>query len=317
MSDDSPSGTTTTIQNTNVEPWSGQEGYLRNLYSQAGSLATGGPTIDQAAYLRANPDVAAQVATGQFGGALDYLRQRPQAEQNLAFSQFGSTTPQPQYFPGQTFVDYSPESLAALDLTTQRALAGSPVNQAAAQQLTGTLRGDYLDPGNPWLGNVGTAIERQVRPAVDSRMAAANRMGSGASDELYARTFADAIAPYAFQNYENERQRQMAGVRQAPTTALEDYRDFSALQGVGAAREAQSQLQLQDAMNRYQFGEDEILRRLGQMQAFTGGGNYSQQQQQAQTPYYEQSPWLTGLGALGTGAGIFGSLGGADWLRDL
>ena len=306
MSDDSPSGTTTTVNNTNTEPWSGQEGSFRNLYAEAGALASGAPTIDQTAYLNANPDVASQVAVGNFGGALDYLRNRPQAEQNLAFNQFGRPTNQPQFFPDQTFVDHSPESSAALDLTTLRALEGSPVNQAAADNLTGTLQGDYLNQGNPWLGNVFDSIQNRVQPAVDSQFAAHNRTGSGAHQEMMTRSLADYFAPHAFANYENERNRQTTGIQQAPGVAAQDYGDFATLRGVGQEREQQSARQLQDSMSRFEYEQNEPLRRLQQMQSFTGGGGFSQGQSTAQTPFYSQSPWLD---AAGIGLGIAGIAG--------
>src|SRR5690606_1696683 len=55
-----------------------------------------------------------------------------------------------QFYPGQTYAGLSPETEAALQMQTQRALAGSPVTQAMQAELTRTLGGQYLDPtANP------------------------------------------------------------------------------------------------------------------------------------------------------------------------
>lgn len=59
--------------------------------------------------------------------------------------------PQPQFYPTQTYPSLSPQTLAALGLTEQRATEGSPITQAGSQQYLNTLYGNYLF-GNPAYG---------------------------------------------------------------------------------------------------------------------------------------------------------------------
>ena len=83
----------------------------------------------------------------------------------------------PEYFPNSTLADISPETNVALDLRTQRALAGSPVMNAAQQQLTDTLGGSYLS-GNPYIDATYDRASGKVKEAVNSQFAKAGRQGS-------------------------------------------------------------------------------------------------------------------------------------------
>lgn len=66
-----------------------------------------------------------------------------------------------QHFPGETVAGFTPEQMAAFDMTTQRALAGSPVTSAAQQSLASTLSGDYL-AGTPGTDVYGQAAQGQL-----------------------------------------------------------------------------------------------------------------------------------------------------------
>src|SRR5262245_30508176 len=55
-----------------------------------------------------------------------------------------------QYYPGNTVVPFAPQTEAALGLTEQRALQGSPVSNAAQGYATNVLQGGYLG-SNPHL----------------------------------------------------------------------------------------------------------------------------------------------------------------------
>lgn len=55
----------------------------------------------------------------------------------------------PSYFPGQGFVDFSPQTEQALQGVETRALAGSPLQQAGVNQALATVQGNYLSTGNP------------------------------------------------------------------------------------------------------------------------------------------------------------------------
>jgi hypothetical protein len=67
------------------------------------------------------------------------------------------------YYPGQTFATFSPPTLAALQMQTNRALQGSPLVGAAQQGALGTISGDYL--GGPG-GALGAGINSMIKHGV-------------------------------------------------------------------------------------------------------------------------------------------------------
>ncbi len=66
-----------------------------------------------------------------------------------------------EYYPGSTVVPFSAETQTALAGTTERALGGAPIVGQGAQQISDTLRGDYLRGGNPAYAGM---VERSVSP---------------------------------------------------------------------------------------------------------------------------------------------------------
>src|SRR5262245_54781974 len=84
----------------------------------------------------------------------------------------------PQYFPGSTVAGQSPTQKYAQDLTLSTAnanLGNTALSDAAGGQLGKTLNGDYLNPGNPYLGAVSDAIWGQVAPRVQGAAELAGR----------------------------------------------------------------------------------------------------------------------------------------------
>src|SRR5690606_381679 len=82
--------------------------------------------------------------------------------------------------PGETVVPFAPQTQAALDLTQQRALSGSPVNQAAQDYATRTLSADpssqFGSAANPYGGSQWS--ERGANPY------AANTFADGGNPSL-------------------------------------------------------------------------------------------------------------------------------------
>lgn len=152
-----------------------------------------------------------------------------------------------QPFAGQTYASFSPQTEQALNLTEQRALAGSPVQNAGKQQLQQTLQGDYLH-GGPGFEAAFNAARNRIIPDVESRFAAGGRYGSGLAREAETKALADAFAS----QYGNERENQLRAMFFAPQMAQMDYNDLSALAGVGAQREGQVQSQIDEDMWRHE-----------------------------------------------------------------
>lgn len=196
----------------------------------------------------------------------------------------------PQFFPGQTFVDPSAETLQSLDLARQQALGlQTPGLDAATEQIVGTLQGDF---GNPFFQE---AFNAQVRPATDafleqtlpginSAFASAGRLGSPAqgqqlnrATDIFARNIAEVGGGLAFQNIENERARQLQAAGLAPT--IDTQRELLAanaiqqLGQVGAAREDIAALPLQEQIQRFNFEQTREANKLREFQSIINAVN--------------------------------------------
>lgn len=235
-------GNTTTVQKS--DPWSGQQPYLKDVFSQA---------------------------------------------QN----QFNSNTP--QYFPNSTVVPFSPETQTALNLTTLRALNGSPVENAAQNQLSSTLNGDYLYGGQGF-NQALQAAHDQILPMVQSDFNSAGRINSGLAQTSEAQQLGNSFANL----YSQGRQNQMQSMLFAPQMANQDYADIGQLANVGQQHEALQGQQLQDQMDRWNFQQNLPAQKLSQYDQLingTYGGTTT-----STSPYYQNR----GAGLLG------GALGGAS-----
>ena len=196
-------------------------------------------------------------------------------------------------------MDYSPETEQALAAQAARAGA-NPLLGLGQEQISSTLQGDYLG-SNPYLDQLGESVLSTVRPSIDSMFGGASgRLGSPAHAEALGRGVSNAMAPYLFGEYGNERARMMQAAGMAPQMAREDYFDIGQLGQVGAARENLERMALQDEMSRFQFAQREPIDRTMQyMQALQGSG-----------------PLIGGAGTTTSGAGgggpsVMGGLGGA------
>lgn len=232
-----------------------------------------------------------------------------------------------EYFPGQTFVDFSPATADALNRGEARAAAGSPLTtnaqnftntamqggflNPAAAMLQGTAQGDYLDSGNPYLSAA-------LQPAIDQiqgQFSQAGRLGSGAN--MSAMT--SALAPVFAQNYATERTNQLNAQRSigdlaqtdfinranaarvAPSMAAEDYTDIGRQAAFGLAREQKTAEQLADEVARYNFLQNEPQQRLANYMATVRGGTMGSQSSQ---PIYSDptSSAIGNIATLGAGA---------------
>lgn len=167
-------------------------------------------------------------------------------------SKGSQVTQQPfQFYNGDTIAGFSPEQEAGFKLNTQRALAGSPTLNAANNQVTSTINGDYLSPdSNPYFkGTVDRAMD-DVQTRINSQFSG-NNFNNSAHQELLTRNLGDVANSMYSQNYMNERNNQLGAVSQAPTLAMADYTDGNVLAGIGAQRQGLAQSYLTDAKNTF------------------------------------------------------------------
>lgn len=175
-----------------------------------------------------------------------------------AAEQFAS--PRPSFFPRSTVAGLDPAQVRGFDMTAARAMGGSPLNRAAGAETLRTLEGGYLEGNNPYLDAVR---QRGMRDA----SAIAGRLSGGGEHSMQsaiAEGYGNAVAPYMFNAYEAERGRMGDAARFAPQLAGQDYLDAAALTGVGQARQAQSQAELQSEIDRHNFGQTIEQQKLAQ-----------------------------------------------------
>lgn len=205
------------------------------------------------------------------------------------------------FFPGQTYAPQSQQTLNALQGMEQRAMQGSPLQQAGREAMLGTARGDYLN--NPYLRNAIKAEYESILPDLQSKAARSGNFFSSAAQLGQAKELGRIADRRMAEQYNLERGRQMQAAQLAPQYAQADYADLQRLMGVGGEREAEQQRAIDEAMQRHQYAanapSDALARYLSLVQGNYGGEGTRMQNQ-------------TGF-AGNRGAGMLGgALGGAQ-----
>lgn len=196
-------------------------------------------------------------------------------------------TPQ-SYYSGQTYAGFDPLQSQSQNNIVARANMGAPGTDAAAGMVSDTLSGDYLNGGNP---AYAAMVDRATRPMIDnfqnnivpsinSDFAGAGRYGSGIARQgqldrqadALSRNVGDISANLAFQNYSTERQNMMGAAQMAPGLDQAAYMPDQMLSQVGAERQGMDQNAISEAINRFNFGQNEEANRIGRYMGLVGGG---------------------------------------------
>ena len=191
---------------------------------------------------------------------------------------------QPQYYPGQTTVGFSPESEMALSGIRQQSITGSPFIKATQDVVMQNLMGT-----NP----LQAAAFRPVVEQMQARASQAGRYGSGYEQAALAQ----ALAPQALA-------AQQAAIGQAPGARQFGMADLETLMRVGGAREAQSQAELAADIERFQFEQNRPQQKLRDYMATVAGGTVGSEQI---TPQF-RNPTADFLGLATQGVGLLGDL---------
>lgn len=228
----------------------------------------------------------------------------------------------PAYYPGQTVAPFAPETNAALQWQTNRALTGSPLTAAAQDQLTQTMRGDFLRAGNPYLQNAFDAaatpvmrnFNENVLPGITSQFASSGRTNSGLHQNAINsaatglnESLANMAGNMAYQNFGRERDNMIRGMMFAPELANQDYTDINQLGAVGSIREQQLQNVLNADQERYNYNANaDWQRTVDYLMALNSAGGGSSQ---SNTELPGQSPFSSIVGGGMAGLGILNMLG--------
>jgi len=257
-----------------------------------------------------------------------YLETGLEQAQNLFFG-----ANQPQFFPGQTYVSPSQQTLTALQQQEALATQPNPMLQQAQQayqtslgQVGQTAAGGFLN-ANPYQQQMMEAATRpltqqfsqSVLPGISSLYSKSGRLGSGSMEralgtatEAYGRSLGDITSNIAGTQYQQERalqqqaqmqQAQLAGL--APQFYSQQFLPSQTLAQVGAAQEQIASQPLQQQLAQYQFNQQLPYQQLqGYLSSVYGTplGGYGTTTQTY--PTYQN----TGAGVLG--GALAGGLGG-------
>jgi hypothetical protein len=250
--------------------------------------------------------------------------QQPYLTQGFAKAQSDVLNNPTQPYPNSTVVPFAPQTEAALQATQNRAMQGSPVQGAGNQAYLDTISGNYLGP-NPFLqGAIDAASQGAVRnfqtavqPGIDAGASQHGRYGSGqhfnqleGAYNALGQQLSNTAAGMAYQNYGDERGRQMMAATNAPQMASADYNDMAKLMGVGQAYEGQAGAQLQDEMQRWYENQNMNKKALADYMSLVAGGNFGQSTTTSQ-PIYSSGQGMTNmLGLAGLGLDAYSKIGG-------
>lgn len=230
----------------------------------------------------------------------------------------------PDYYPGQTVAPMSSYSRNSLDAMAQRAAYGSNLTRAAQGQLQKTINGDYLN-GNPYLqGAINTAVRpvteaftSSVMPGIDSNFSSAGRYGSGLQGAAYndanttlAKQVGDISTNMSYQNYGDERQRQMSAMAMAPQMAQQDYYDIGMLGQAGEGYDKYNQDLINADMARYDYAQNADYNWLSNYLGLLGGFPGNSSIQTAKTPRPSTLETIAGYIASNMGDAAKGYAGG-------
>jgi hypothetical protein len=197
-----------------------------------------------------------------------------------------------------TVVPFSFQTEDALQLQEQRALGGSPLEQGAQDIIGQTLRGDFLQRENPGFQALAQRLTGDIGSNINALFSESGRLGSQGNAQALGRGVGDALAPLAFQDFQRERQNQLAAAEFAPQLAQIDFQNIAALRDVGIQREGQLGAEVQDELNRFNFAEQEPRQRIAEVLALIGGGQFGNQSQQTRPTF------SSGSGAINNIAGL-------------
>ena len=159
----------------------------------------------------------------------------------------------PNFYPNQTYTDFAPESTAAMQLATNRAM-NNPLLASSQSEINNILQGNYLDPStNKYSQQLYDQIAGDVTSGVQSQFSKAGRLGSAANQEVLASELGNIANQVYGGQYDKERANMMNATQIAPQLAQADYTDIQALGGIGQQKESMDMAKIQDAMSRFDF----------------------------------------------------------------
>lgn len=206
----------------------------------------------------------------------------------------------PQYYPGSTVSPFNSTESGALNNISSLG-ANDPTTAAATGFNSDLLNGQYLN-SNPYQDDTAKSVLSQVIPSITSQFVKDGSMGNPQAAYAAAQGATSALAPIEYQNYQNDIGNMIKGEALAPQTQGMQYTDYTNQFGAGQQQQNQSQSQLTDQVNRFNYNQNLPEQQL-QKYLQTVSGNYGG----TQTTSQSSNPLSSIFGFLSQPASQFGS----------
>lgn len=220
---------------------------------------------------------------------------------------------QPQFYPNETYIDYSPQTMAGLsNKLGYSGTMGNTLANNAAMDSAFTLGGGYIN-SNPYMDDAVGAVTGDVMNAVNSTFAKGGRFGGAAHADTLASSVGDVAAKMRYQDYANERENMARYQALAPQSYQMGMSPANTMIDVGTALESKEYEKLNSDINRWNYNENLRGNELAKYnQMIQGGMNFGQTSGSSTSPVYGQSPIQGAIGGGLAGYGLASTLGAAN-----
>lgn len=157
----------------------------------------------------------------------------------------------PDYYGGQMSANLDPLQMEAINRTVDMARTGSPLVDQAQNVVSDMMTRQAGQ--NPYLDQMLAKYGADANAAVMANFNKSGRMGSGANAATAATAYADATLPHLFNQYNTDMSNRLNAASMAPTLAEQDYLDAGRIGTAGDILRGQSQQQLDEALQKWQY----------------------------------------------------------------
>lgn len=221
-----------------------------------------------------------------------WSEQKPYILQGFQEAQNQYETPGPNFFPGSTVAPPSPGTQSYWDMVMGRGTSPDKGVTQAQDVNSDFLSGKYLN-ANPYDDQVYRNIASHVIPSVASSAMTAGRQGSQLSQNQAVGELTKEYAPYASANYNQGLTNMQHAEEMAPALDQASYYNANQVGQVGQQQHQQGQAEINDAIQRYNFYQQQPYDKLMNYMKFIQGDYGGTSATSTPTP----SVWQSLLGA--------------------